>query len=65
LRVRSRPRKEEQPAGHQEKVHPGGLVTLDHWEDDLEGTAGDTQEGRAGSGDESPSKQGEETEFEF
>ncbi len=29
----------EQPAEHQEKIHKGGQVTLDYWEDELKGSA--------------------------
>jgi hypothetical protein len=44
-----------------------GLVTPDHWEEELKGSAGEPQGSRAGSGDKAPSasEQGDETEFEF
>ncbi len=41
----------------------GGQVTPDHWEEELKGSAVDPQGGQAGSGNESPSEQSEETVF--
>ena len=55
----------EQRADHQGTSLKEGRVTPDHWEDEFEGSTGDPQSGRAGSGEESPSVRSDETEFEF
>ncbi len=54
---------EDWPVDPPEKLHKGGRVTLDHWEDELEGSVADTQGGWGqGTG---PSVSGEEIEIEF
>ncbi len=55
----------EQQVGHQPPSLHVGRVTPDHWEDKLEKSGGDPPEGWAEARSESPSEQGDETEFEF
>ncbi len=55
----------EQRANHQGTSLKEGRVTPDHWEDKFEGSTGEPQSGRAGSGEESPSVRSDKTEFEF
>ena len=56
---------EQQPGVPSEKPAGGGRTTPDHWEELVEDPVGNSREGQEGSGADSNSERGEETEFEF
>jgi hypothetical protein len=56
---------EQQPGAPSGKATEGGRTTPDHWEELVEDPVGNSREGQEGSGADSNTERGEETEFEF